>query len=105
MTKKTCSPRFLSLLPISAAALGCTLLTATSAAAVTAPRQGVLNFEPGTSIEDVQARIENENLQGRQFRDHHVRPGTGPRSNQGTGHIRMRTLICPTKPLTASSGA
>lgn len=44
--------------------LSLTLLTATSAAAITQPMQGVLNFEPGTSIEDVQARIETEICKG-----------------------------------------
>ncbi|KIC38005.1 hypothetical protein [Leisingera sp. ANG-M7] len=64
MTKNSCSLRFLSLLPVCATGLSLTLLTATSAAAITQPMQGVLNFEPGTSIEDVQDRIENEICKG-----------------------------------------
>ncbi|MDC0658406.1 hypothetical protein N6L27_10400 [Leisingera sp. SS27] len=47
-----------------AAVLSLALLTATSAAAITTPVQGVLNFEPGTSIDDVQARIETEICKG-----------------------------------------
>ncbi|KIC24568.1 MULTISPECIES: hypothetical protein [unclassified Leisingera] len=64
MTKRIRSSRVLRPTSASASTLCLALLTATSAAAITAPMQGVLNFEPGTSIEDVQARIETEICKG-----------------------------------------
>lgn len=64
MTRTTCSIRILNPLPVGAAAFCCVLFSVTSAAAITAPRQGVLNFEPGTKIEDIQARLANEICKG-----------------------------------------
>jgi hypothetical protein len=58
------APSFRTRLHTTAGALCLSVLTATSAAAITAPMQGVLNFEPGTPIEDIKARLANEICKG-----------------------------------------